>query len=228
MRKAGLDDASAKYIEAQVIIAKQQDEIATLRKQLRKLQEAKRAADEVARGKRPHAVAVSAGRPVTASGSLPKKAWEQEKGWKPKASAPPPRPASPPHGPGATSDADATSERAAATQALINQLRQRLAALEERLRDAAHDNDRLQRRISELESAAASGPEDLAGFTRVTIAADPAPLSAAATPSATMTVAPRGLSAGLSAAAERALRDKEAQLILLKVRSGFLRHQLQQ
>jgi cell division protein FtsB len=183
LRRAGVDDKGARYIEAQVTIAQQQEEIAGLRRRIRSIQDAKRGIEEIARGRRPRVIASATGRPVTASGALPKKAWEQTKGW----TGHTPEfgrgvhPADPPVPPAAGAGRPASSS---ATAALVAELRRRLDRLQAEL--AAKDAE-----IATLKQELAAANGGRAGKTAL--------------------IAP-------TEATERALRDKEAQIILLRVR----------
>ncbi len=184
LRRSGIDDKGARYIEAQVTIAHQQEEIAGLRRRARKLQEAKRALEEIARGRRPRAAAAASGRPVTASGGLPRKPWEQTKGWTGHAPefARTVQPAAPPAAPARA--AASSDGRAAAAASLVAELRSRLDSLQRSLADRDARIETLQQQLAEARAAAGG---------------DAAPIAAP------------------SAAVDRALRDKEAKIILLQV-----------
>ncbi|KAA0152495.1 hypothetical protein FNF28_07026 [Cafeteria roenbergensis] len=183
LRRSGIDDKGARYIEAQVTIAHQQEEIAGLRRRARKLQEAKRALEEIARGRRPRAAAAASGRPVTASGGLPRKPWEQTKGWTGHAPefARTVQPAAPPAAPARA--AASSDGRAAAAASLVAELRSRLDSLQRSLADRDARIETLQQQLAEARAAAGG---------------DAAPIAAP------------------SAAVDRALRDKEAKIILLQ------------
>jgi len=151
LKRSGGDDEGARYIEMQTTIAQKVDEISALRRRVRSLQAAKRAAEEIGRGRRPRAVATAAGRPVTASGALPRKAWEQVKTWKghkPEAgrSVPPPR---------VPDDHGAERAAAAASSGLVAKLRDRLDSLQRRLADKDAEIETLRQQLAEAEAGGA-------------------------------------------------------------------------